>query len=142
MDELTELVQSKVNFHTKLNSQDYLDNQRLYTKLIYIYQAEQKYGKNLFYEQSIDLYFQSLDKYPKYREKCEKAAKLQMQKTGYKSPPSLDSEPDHNYAGRMSGISRDYILQLFHGYYLRSDASTPEKNENKEYLDNLDFMYK
>ena len=40
----------------------------------------------------------------------------------------------------MSGISSDYVLQLFSGYYYRSDASYKPKDENQEWFDTQDWL--
>lgn len=126
---------SMVNFHTQLNSVDYLINQRLFVKLKYIYNRQSNYGESCEYEQDINRYFEYLDKYPEYAKKCEDHQKTMEQKTGYKKPMVEAKNPDHDYASRMSSISSDYVLSLFQEYYYRSDASIKIKDSFDEEMD-------
>lgn len=123
---------SIVNFHTQLNSEDYINNQRLYVKLRYIDNRQKNYGESESYEDDINRYFEYLDKYPEYAEKCEQHQKTIVQKIGYKKPLAEAKNPDHDYASRMTGISSDFVLSEFRGYYYRSDASIKPKDDWEE----------
>ena len=131
---------SKVNFHTQLNTPEYYENQRLYAKISYVLAQTEKYGMEEEFQHKIDYYFQCLDKWHIKSLEDEKLMKEMTRRTGYKAPISEDSNLDHTYASRMSGISSDFILNQFKGYYYRSDASMPPKNENQEWLDTQEWI--
>jgi len=112
---------SVINFHTIINSQDYIDNQRLFAKLKYIYSQSLRYGESKEFETRINLYFEYLDKYPEYEKKCDQYFKQLQQRTGYTRPMCENKNPDHDYASRMSGIFSDYVLSLFQEYYYQNN---------------------
>jgi hypothetical protein len=129
---------SEVNFHTQINTDDYIKNQRLYTEIHYRLTQEEKYGVENW-QTEIKLYFEYLDKHSKYEKECEFHQKKLAQLTGHKMPVIEDKNPDHTYASRMTGISRDYVVSQFYAYYLRSNASMKPKDEDQEQLDSWDW---
>lgn len=128
----------EVNFHTQINTPEYINNQRLYTEIHYTLTQEEKYGRGEW-QNMIRYYFDCLDKYNAYATDCEKHQKEMARETGYKMTVVENKNPDHTYASRMSGISSDYVLSQFQGYYYRSDASIKPKDDNQEWLDHLDW---
>jgi len=129
---------SDVDFHTQINTPEYIKNQRLYTEIHYSLTQEEKYGEG-FWRTEMRRYFEYLDKYPEYEKECNIHQKKLAQLTGYKMPIVEDKNPDHSYASRMTGISRDYVVSQFYSYYLRSDASRKHKDEWEEQTDSWDW---
>jgi hypothetical protein len=56
----------------------------------------------------IQLFWEKIDYYPTYEDECYKAAK----KAGRSYFSSNSKHPDYDYAGRMTGISGDYVYSL------------------------------
>ena len=106
-------------FDCKPGSEEFYQNQRQFAKNNYLdYCKSRGYGITES-ESRINLYFAYLDKYPVYAEECYQNSRKIAQTTGYKIPMTCESNPDHTYASRASGIDSSYILRLYEYFGIR-----------------------
>jgi hypothetical protein len=99
-------------------NEEFFKKQREYCTQQYLLQAKEKGYDENHSNTLMNLFWEKVDYYPTYALECSQARDKAKRNGTSSYFVDTSKNPDLDYAGRMSGISDDYIWQLM-GYFSR-----------------------